>query len=99
MYARLTVLEGDPERADELPEAYEGPLPEDMPGLRALYCLIDRATGRAAAISIWESREAMDAAERRGDEQRRLAERNSGGRILSVDRMEVVNALDRGAAV
>jgi len=64
-----------------------------MPGLVALYCLIDRSTGRAAAISIWESESAMEAGERRGDEQRRLAEANSGGRVVSVDRLEVVNAL------
>ena len=50
-------------------------------------------SGRAAALSVWESREAMEAAEARGDDQRTEAVQNSKGTLVSVDRMEVVNAL------
>jgi hypothetical protein len=35
----------------------------------------------------------MEAAEARGDDQRTQAVENSGGTLVSVDRMDVVNAL------
>ena len=94
LYGRLTVVAGDPGEVDTIPPSQERPLRAgDIPGLRAVYCLVDRATGRAAALSVWDSREAMEAAEARGDDQRVQAVRNSGGSLVSVDRMEVVNAL------
>lgn len=95
MYGRLTIIEGRLDRVDNLPEPQEETIPreDEMPGLRALYCLIDRSTGRAASLSIWNSEEDMKASEERAANQRERAEENSGGRIVSVDRMEVVNAL------
>lgn len=94
LYGRLTVVAGDPELVDDMPPRQERPLqPGEIPGLRAVYCLVDRASGRAAALSIWESRQAMDDAEARGDDQRIQAVSKSGGALISVDRMEVVNAL------
>jgi heme-degrading monooxygenase HmoA len=67
-------LAGDPGEVDAIPPPQERPLrPGEIPGLRAVYCLVDRTTGRAAALSIWESREAMEAAEARGDDQRTQA--------------------------
>lgn len=94
LYGRLTVVAGDPREVDSIPPPQERPLrPGEIPGLRAVYCLVDRTSGRAAALSIWESREAMEAAEARGDDQRTQAVQNSGGTLVSLDRMEVVNAL------
>jgi heme-degrading monooxygenase HmoA len=95
VYGRLTIIEGRLDRVDNLPEPQEETIPreDEMPGLRALYCLIDRSTGRAASLSIWNSEEDMQASEERAANQREQAEENSGGRIVSVDRMEVVNAL------
>jgi hypothetical protein len=94
LFGRLTVVAGDPGEADAIPPPQERPLrPGEIPGLRAVYCLVDRTSGRSAALSIWESREAMEAAEARGDDQRTQAVQNSGGTLISVDRMEVVNAL------
>ena len=94
MYGRLTIIDGSPEKLDLLPESQEQPIDESqMPGLRALYCLIDRTTGRGASLSIWDSREAMDAGEERAERQRRQAEETGGGRVVAVERMEVVNVL------
>src|SRR5919109_1102578 len=95
MYGRLTIIEGRIDRVDDLPDPQEQTIPreDEMPGLRALYCLIDRSTGRAASISIWDTEEDLKASEERVADQREQAEENSGGRIVSVDRMEVVNAL------
>ena len=95
MYGRLTIIEGRTDRVDSLPEPQEETIPREneMPGLRALYCLIDRSTGRAASLSLWDTREDMEASEERASDQRRQAEANSGGKVVSIDRMEVVNAL------
>lgn len=95
MYGRLTIIEGRTDRVDLLPEPQEQVIPreDEMPGLRALYCLIDRTSGRAASLSIWESQEEMEASEKRAGEQRRQAEetlptdrqrRSDGGRQRSV---------------
>jgi heme-degrading monooxygenase HmoA len=71
MYGRLTIIDGSPDRVDLLPEPQDQAIEADeMPGLRALYCLIDRSTGRGASLSIWNSREAMDASEDRAERQR-----------------------------
>jgi heme-degrading monooxygenase HmoA len=95
VYGRLTIIDGDPDRVDLLPEPEETtfPRPDEMPGLRALYCLIDRETGRGASLSIWDSHEAREASEERVARQRRQAEEVGGGRIVSIERMEVVNAI------
>lgn len=94
MYGRLTIIDGSPERVELLPAPQDKPIEEDqMPGLRALYCLIDRATGKGASLSIWDSREAMDASEERAERQRQQAEETGGGRVVSIERMEVVNVL------
>jgi heme-degrading monooxygenase HmoA len=95
MYGRLTIIEGRLDRVDDLPEPQEQTIPreDEMPGLRALYCLIDRNTGRAASLSIWDNEEDLRASEERAANQREQAEEKSGGTIVSVDRMEVVNAL------
>jgi heme-degrading monooxygenase HmoA len=99
VYGRLTIVEGRLDRVDDLPESQEQTIPreDEMPGLRALYCLIDRTTGRAASLSIWNTEEDMKTSEDRAANQRDQAEANSGGRIVSVDRMEVVNALYEGS--
>jgi heme-degrading monooxygenase HmoA len=95
MYGRLTIIDGNPDRLDLLPEPQEEtiPRPNEMPGLRALYCLIDHETGRGASLSIWDSREAMEASEERAEQQRRQAVETGGGSVISIERMEVVNAL------
>jgi heme-degrading monooxygenase HmoA len=95
MYGRLTIIDGEPDRLDLLPEPQEETIPraDEMPGLRALYCLIDRETGRGASLSIWESRDAMEASEERAEAQQRQAAETGAGRVVSVERMEVVNAL------
>ena len=99
MYGRLTIIDGNPDRLELLPEPQEQAIPreDEMPGLRALYCLIDRETGRGASLSIWDSREAMDASEERMGEQRSQAEANAAATFVAVERMEVVNALERRA--
>jgi heme-degrading monooxygenase HmoA len=99
VYGRLTIIEGRLDRVNDLPEPQEQTIPreDEMPGLRALYCLIDRTTGRAASLSIWNTEEDLKASEDRAAKQRDQAEENSGGRIVSVDRMEVVNALYEGS--
>jgi heme-degrading monooxygenase HmoA len=94
MYGRLTIIDGSAERVDLLPEPQELPIdPDEMPGLRALYCLIDHSTGRGASLSIWETREALEASEERAEGQRLQAEETGGGAVVSIDRMEVVNVL------
>jgi hypothetical protein len=97
VWGRLTIIDGETDRLGLLPEPQEGAIPREneMPGLRALYCLIDRETGRGVSLSIWDSREAMDASEERAGDQRAQAQATAAGNVVAIERMEVVNALER----
>jgi len=97
VWGRLTIIDGETDRLGLLPEPQEEAIPREneMPGLRALYCLIDRETGRGVSLSIWDSREAMDASEERAGDQRAQAQATAAGSVVAVERMEVVNALER----
>ena len=99
MHARMTTLQLDPSRVDEVVATVEE---EDLPGWRAIdgfkgfTLLIDRASGRVIGTSYWDSREAMDASEeqvRSGRE--RAAETGGAAGPPQVELFEV--ALDTSA--
>jgi hypothetical protein len=54
-----------------------------------MYVLVDRESGKALSITLWESREAMLASEQRANSSREEAERSAGGSVVGVERYEV----------
>jgi heme-degrading monooxygenase HmoA len=92
MNARVTTLEVPLDRLDEdIRHAadLEGRI-SDIRGSKGLYYLVDRETGHTLAITLWESEDALRASETAGEELRRETTTLSGGKILSVERYEVV---------
>ena len=66
MHARMTRIEGSPERIDEAARRFEEtivPLLQGLDGYRGGVVLADRTTGTNIAISYWESEDAMRASE------------------------------------
>ena len=58
MFAQLTTMLCLPEKLDEVAGLYEEhvlPLTQAQMGYRGLYLLLDRASGKAVAISLWDS--------------------------------------------
>jgi hypothetical protein len=95
MYARLSRFAGlPPERIDEtLREFQEGQLSvlEQQPGYNGVLVGLDRAEGKAIAITFWESSENLRATDRLADEARQAAlDAVKPSREPIVDRYEVI---------
>jgi hypothetical protein len=66
MYARVTTAQGSPERVDESLQAIREqgiPVFRQQAGFQHAYFLIDRGSGKGIALTLWDSREALQQAE------------------------------------
>jgi hypothetical protein len=64
MHARLTMVDGDPDRVDDLVAFVESnvrPLVDVQPGSRGMALFVDRASGSGGVSSFFDSAEAMAA--------------------------------------
>ena len=87
MHARMTRLEGPPERIDDMARRFEEvvvPMLRELDGFQGAMVLADRSRGTNIAISYWESEEAMHASEEAVSQPRKEAEAASGARSASV---------------
>jgi heme-degrading monooxygenase HmoA len=93
--ARVSSLEGSPERIDEsVDKAREETLPKArrLPGWKGVIGLADRNSGRVKLITLWESADALRATEEQADRLREEAAEGGGQRITGVERYEVAIA-------
>ena len=75
MHARVTMLTGSPEQAEQGITAFRDttlPAIKEAGGSGGVL-LIDRDSGKAMAITLWEDEAAMRASEERANELRRAA--------------------------
>ncbi|MEU0373175.1 hypothetical protein ABZ070_23495 [Streptomyces sp. NPDC006283] len=92
MFARLSTYQGSPVPAEgdlsaqsqEVVRQIQG-----VPGFLGVYYLVDRATGKARSLTLWEDEETMLASEREAARIREETAQREGQRILSVERFEV----------
>ncbi len=66
MYARHVTVHGSPDRIDEGVESVRNhvlPVLQGCSGFKGQLLLIDRATGEAIGISLWDTEEDMNASE------------------------------------
>ncbi|MFF8610547.1 hypothetical protein ACF06X_32055 [Streptomyces sp. NPDC015346] len=92
MFARLSTYQGSPvppggdltAKSEEIVR-----LVRDLPGFKGAYYLVDRATGKARSLTLWEDEAAMRASEDRAAEIRYQAAQREGQRVVSVDHFEV----------
>jgi heme-degrading monooxygenase HmoA len=92
MYARVSTFEGSPGAIDQEASTVEArvlPAARELEGFRGLIALADRGTGRAIGITLWESRQAMEASEEAADRLRQDTAGASDQRIAGVERYEV----------
>lgn len=64
MYARISTIQGSPERLEAGRQYFEEhviPVIEHLDGFQGAYFLIDRNTGKTVRISLWETEEALHA--------------------------------------
>jgi hypothetical protein len=90
--ARMSSLEGSPEKIDEGLEYVKGqilPMLTDMSGSRGVLALADRESGRTKTITFWDGIEALRASEQRASELRSEAAAAMAETITGIDRYEV----------
>lgn len=87
MFARVSQYEGS---AEELREGFERVTDElkQLEGFERAYFLIQHS-GKALSITMWESREALDASVEAANRLRETATQPSGAAIASVESYEV----------
>ena len=93
MHARLSYLEGSTDSLDAGVKSFREqvvPAVRDNGG-KAAYLLVDRATGRAIGVTLWESEEAMRASEEAANALRAQAAKEMHARAApKVERYEIV---------
>ena len=93
MYARLTTIEGAPDKMDEATRhVQEQTLPQlrQMDGFKGFVALGDRNSGRLIGLAFWESEEALRATEQEVSGVRSGAADAVDGTVASVEQYEVV---------
>ena len=98
MFARVRAYQGDPGQIDEgLNYARENILPrvQQVDGFEGVYYLVDRESGKALTITLWESEEALRASEEeanrlRSESAESASAESASATIESVERYEVV---------
>jgi hypothetical protein len=90
--ARLSTLEGSPDRIDEGIDFIKQqilPAAGDITGWRGILALVDRTNGRTRTITFWDSQESLQASEERANQLRSEAAEALGETIKGIDRYEV----------
>ncbi|MFD9727272.1 hypothetical protein [Streptomyces sp. NPDC059072] len=92
MFARLSTYQGSPLPAEGDLAANSQAIVEqirDAPGFRGAYYLVDRASGKAKSLTLWDDEETMLASEDRATRLRAESAHREGQRIITVERYEV----------
>ena len=93
MHARVTTLDMDPGKVDEVSDRLES---EDVPefkkldGFKGMTLLTDRASGKTVAVTFWESEDALRQSEGAVKDARQRAADTGGAGEPQVERFEVV---------
>ena len=93
MYARVTTLEGTPDKMDDATcHVREQTLPQlqQMDGFKGFVALGDRQSGKLLGVAFWESEEALQATEEAVSGVRSGAAEAAGGTVAGVEHYEVV---------
>jgi heme-degrading monooxygenase HmoA len=95
MYGRMTRLQASPDTIDKGISFFKenvAPKARTTPGNAGAILLVDRKTGAAIGITLWETAEALNASEQFGVSSRTQSAAAAGGSIVDVDRYEQVFA-------
>ena len=92
MYARVTTLEGSPDKMDDATRhVQEQMLPQlqQMDGFKGFIALRDRGSGKLRGLALWESEEALRATDEAAARIRGEVQEATGATIASVENYEV----------
>ena len=92
MFARVSTYQGPPELIDQgVSHARERILPavRQIDGFSGVLFLVDRESGKALSVTLWESERAMRASEEEANRLRRESAEAGGETIEAVESYEV----------
>ena len=92
MYARVTTLEGPPDRLDDAARHVREqvvPQLQQMNGFKGFIALGDRQSGKLLGVAFWESEEVLRATEEAMTRVRSGAAEAAGGTVAGVEQYEV----------
>jgi heme-degrading monooxygenase HmoA len=92
MDARVTTIEGQPDRVDDVIGQVESdvlPTLQQQDGFKGFTLLVDRSSGKVIGLSYWESTDAQQASEQAIRESRERAAETSGAPGAAVEVFEV----------
>jgi heme-degrading monooxygenase HmoA len=93
MLARVTTVEGPPERMDDATRfVWEQLLPQlqQLDGFKGFLALGDRQSGKVLGVALWESEEALRATDEAAARISGGAAEAAGGTVGSVENYEVI---------
>ena len=93
MYARVTTIEGSPDRMDDAKRhTQEQTLPQlqKMDGFKGFVALGDRHSGKLVGVAFWESEEALRATDEAVSSVRSGVAEAASGTVASVEHYEVL---------
>lgn len=93
MHARITTLQVQPDRVDDMAERLEQddvPGFQQLDGFKGMTLLTDRQSGKTVAITFWESEQALQASEDAVKDARDRAAERGGSSSQQVERFEVL---------
>jgi hypothetical protein len=93
MFARVTIVQGSPDRYDDAVRVINEravPGAKELPGLVAAYWAVDRASGHGLTFAVFDTEENLNATEERVHELRERSVNEVGGEIISVKTYEIV---------
>jgi heme-degrading monooxygenase HmoA len=91
MFARVSSYQLPADQADQAAQGFATAIKplRQLDGATAAYFLLDRSSGKALTITLWESEEALRASEEAANQLRSDAAGSAGGTVQSVERYEV----------
>jgi heme-degrading monooxygenase HmoA len=93
MWARISTYQFPSENVDRTLDQFSDALGSlEEPGLKRVELLVDRASGKAVTITVWESENALQASVEAANRIRSGAADAAGVAILDVQHYEIVRA-------
>lgn len=93
MFARLTSIQGNPEKIDDAIRLLENdvvPAVKLLPGFKNGYWCTDRSSGRMLALTLFETEKHLTDSESSASQLRNTSTQKLGGEVKSVETFEVV---------
>ncbi len=98
MFARVSKYEIPVEGIDSAVQGFEQVALEDWDGFHRAYLLVDRASGKALSITMWESEEALHSSAERANQAREQVMDAASGSIVTVKEYEVASVTEGSPA-